>query len=344
MIRKVAVMGTGSLGTILGAYLARGGIDVTLVDADRAHVDALNASGAHVTGEIEMTVTVKACIPEEMDGTFDLFIYLAKQTYNDTAIPQMVSHCHENTIICTGQNGIPEYAVAEQWPAALICGATIGWGAAFVGPGVSKLTAKPGVPTFCMHLGTLTGEHAPWLEEVQSILETMCPVYLTENLIRDRWSKILINSTFSGMSTVVNGTFDDAFGTDHGLECVIRIGREVVRVCHAMQLTLPPIYGADFDRIYDFDDEAGEAAAKEAVLAFAGGGGGGSGKASMLQDLQKGRKCEIAYINGIVAQTGRKVGVETPYTDAVVRIVEEIQDGKRPLSPANVDDMPHLPV
>ena len=340
MIERIAIMGTGSLGTILGAYIAKGGMDVTLVDAWKEHVDALNENGATVVGEVNMNVPVNACTPEEMDGTFDLFIYLAKQTFNETAIPQMISHCHENTIICTGQNGIPELAVAEYWPKDKICGATVGWDAGIVSPGISRLTASPKGPNFNMHLGTLEGPVTPWLEEVKDIIELMCPVFLTEELINDRWSKILINATLSGMSTVVNGTFGDACSTDHGRECLVRIGREVVQVCHAQGIRLPEIFGVDFDSVLSYKTALEEGYVKSMFAQL----GAQKGKASMLQDLEKGRKCEIKYINGVVADAGRKAGIDTPYTDAVIQIVEEIQEGKRPLSADNLNSMPHLPL
>ena len=330
-------MGTGSLGTILGAYLSRGGLDVTMVDAWKEHVDALNAKGATVTGLVEMTVPVKACTPDQMEGEFDLFIYLAKQTFNETAIPQMVAHCHKDTIICTGQNGIPELAVAEKWPKQQICGSPVGWPATLLGPGISQLNCAEGSPFFSFHLGTVEGPVTPWLLEVKAILENMCPVYLSENLMADRWSKVLVNSTFSGMSTVVDGTFGDALDSDKGAKCIVRIGREVVKVCQAMNLVLPEIFNIDFGKLYDFTTPEGETKAIEVVRKALGGN---KGEASMLQDLRKGRKCEIFAINGVVSDTARKLGIETPFCDAVVRIVSEIETGKRTLGSKNLEDMP----
>ncbi|SMC46292.1 ketopantoate reductase family protein [Papillibacter cinnamivorans] len=337
MIKRIAVMGVGSLGTILGAYLSRGGLDVTLVDAWKEHVDALNTKGARVTGGVEMTIPVKACTPDQMEGTFDLFIYLAKQTFNATAIPQMVAHCHKDTIICTGQNGLPELAVAEKWPKSQVCGSPVGWPATFLGPGVSQLSCTEDSPFFTFHLGTVEGPITPWLLEVKAILEKMCPVHLTENLMADRWSKVLINSTFSGMSTVIGGTFGDALADDKGAKCIVHIGREVVKVCQAMNMVLPPIFGVDFFKLYDFTTPEGEKNAIDVVRKTLGGN---QGEASMLQDLRKGRKCEIFAINGVVSDTARKYGIETPYCDAVVRVVSEIEAGKRTLGKQNLDGMP----
>ena len=188
MIKRIAIMGCGSLGTILGAYLNKAGLDVMMVDAWKEHVDVLNRKGATVTGSVQMNVPVKACTPDQMDGIYDLIIYMAKQTFNDIAIPQMLAHCGDDTIICTCQNGLPELAVAKYYPKDKIMGATVGWPATFVGPGTSSLTCSPDAPTFEFHLGRLNGELDEKVYEVQAVLEKMCPgrVNLTQNLMADR--------------------------------------------------------------------------------------------------------------------------------------------------------------
>ncbi len=343
MFERIAIMGCGSMGTVLGAYLSRAGLDVTMVDPYVEHVEALNKNGATVTGGVEFNTPVKACTPENMEGKFDLFFYLAKQTYNDTAIPQMVEHSHEKTYIATGQNGLPELAVAKYWPKSQIMGFPISWSGNFVAPGISRIACTETDGTFEFHLGSVEGPITPEVLEVQKILQKMCPntTHLTETLMADRWGKVMINASWSGMSTVMASTFADAINDPRSGVCLVRIGRETVRTCHAMGITIPIIFGADYDKIYDFTDKAGEDLAIETVKKIIGTN---TGKASMLQDLEKGRRCEIAMINGVVSEAAREHGVETPYCDAVVRIVSEIEEGKRPLTSANVNDMPDLPL
>jgi 2-dehydropantoate 2-reductase len=57
----------------------------------------------------------------------------------------------------------------------------------------------------------------------------------------------------------------------------------------------------------------------------------------MLQDLEKGRKCEIGAINGVVCEMGDEHGIDTPVNDQVVDIVRKIESGKLPLSTANIE-------
>jgi 2-dehydropantoate 2-reductase len=92
---KIAVIGAGSLGTIIGALLAKGGRDVILVDANEEHVKALNKKGAKIVGFMELTIPVKAITPSQMEGTYDLIIYLVKTAYNNVALPQIIPHLHE---------------------------------------------------------------------------------------------------------------------------------------------------------------------------------------------------------------------------------------------------------
>jgi len=324
MMKRIAVMGAGSLGTVLGAFIARKGLDVTLVDSNAEHVAALNERGAHVVGSTDFIQPVKACTPEKMEGEFDLFIYMAKQTANEVAIPQMVAHCHKDTIICSCQNGIPEYAVAKYWPKDHICGAAVGWAAVWNGPGESRLVNDLDKITF--HLGTLEGPVAPWIDDVKRVLECIAVVYVTEHLMDDRWAKLIINAGFSGLGTVMGCDYAGILADPAGLKCATMVCNECVKACHADGVHPVPFY-VEWDTAADFTDEAGEKECERQILEGMAPYGGVV--PSMLQDLRKGRRCEIGQLNGLVCETGTKYGIATPYNDMVVKVVREIEDGKR---------------
>lgn len=328
-MKRLAIMGCGSLGTILGAYIAKGGRQVELIDANKAHVDALNTNGAkiQIQGKDGFTVPVKAITPDQMEGVYDIFIYMAKQTYNDIAIPQMLAHANEKTVICTCQNGIPELAVCKQFDSERIMGAPVLWGATWVEPGVSNLTqSEESVKEAAFSLGSFNGEVTKEVLEVKEILEFMGHVDISQNLMGQRWCKLLMNSTFSGMSTVLGGTFGDVNRSDEAMKCVAYIGRESVRACKASGIQMEEYHGNDFTKVFEFstEEEMQNTIAKArdiwAVFDLL--------EASMLQDLQKGRKCEIDAINGVVCQAGREHGVPTPVNDMVVEIVKKKEIGE----------------
>lgn len=60
---RVAILGCGAMGTVLGAYMTKNGCNVELIDSYEAHVQALNEKGAHIVGTVDFTVPVKAITP-----------------------------------------------------------------------------------------------------------------------------------------------------------------------------------------------------------------------------------------------------------------------------------------
>ena len=83
---RYAIYGAGSLGTVLGAYMTKNGVDVELVNRNKAHVAALNEKGAHITGTVEMTVPVKAITPDEMSGVYSVIFLMTKQLLNPEVV------------------------------------------------------------------------------------------------------------------------------------------------------------------------------------------------------------------------------------------------------------------
>ena len=57
------------------------------------------------------------------------------------------------------------------------------------------------------------------------------------------------------------------------------------------------------------------------------------------QDLMKGRRSEIDYINGITVRNGRKVNIPTPLNEAVISLIYQIEQGKLEISLSTLDMM-----
>lgn len=319
---RIGIMGVGSLGTILGAYLNKSGLKVDLIDANREHVDALNANGAHVVGKSDFVTPVQALTPDEMDGVYDLVIYMVKQTFNDSALKQLLPHLDEHSTVLTLQNGMPELDVAEYVGQGRTVGGMVGWGATFVGPGVSECTSPENRREF--NIGELDGQITPRILEIQKILEHMCHTEVTDNLMGGRWYKLHTNAALSGMSAVCGCTFGELFQNEKSFRCVQLVGNETLQVAYASGHRLDVVAGFDKNPLA-FADEAGLQSTREIYLKR---WGNSLLKASMLQDLEKGKRCEVDGIDGVVAKVGRTVGVPTPVTDRVIEIIKGIEKGK----------------
>jgi 2-dehydropantoate 2-reductase len=321
---KIAILGVGSLGTILGAFIQKGGTDIDLIDVNKEHVDALNKNGATVVGTTNFNVPVKALTPDEMEGIYDLVFLMVKQTYNKTALTQLLPHLGPDSVVCTLQNGVPEPAVAEIVGEERTIGGTVSWGATWIKPGVSELTSAPDKLSF--EIGEIDGRITDRLYKVKEVLGLMCETHIMNNLMGVRWTKLLINATFSGMSTVLGCTFGDILDNKEALLVAKYIANENIHAGISAGIKMEPMQGLDLGKLLRFKTIEERDSNDETYREFFGPHR--KLKASMLQDLEKGRKCEIDAINGVVCDFGRKYGVETPVNDQVVEIVRGIQDGK----------------
>lgn len=321
---RIGIMGAGSLGTIIGALINRGGRDAVLIDANREIVDAMNSSGATITGFMEVNVPVRAITPDQLEGVYDLIFLLTKQTYNHTALNQLIPHLNEKSTVCTLQNGIPEESVASYVGRERTVGGAVGFGATWVRPGVSMLTSPEAtVRKFAFDIGEMDGSVTPRLDRVREVLGLAGGCHILTNLMGIRWTKLLMNATFSGMSAALGCTFGDVLYNDRAMVCVAHIADETIRVARASGYRLVEMQGVDFEvlELRDDSDIPGKMDFYRKVW-----GPHARLKASMLQDLEKGLKTEIDYINGMVCKKGRVGGVPTPYNDKVVELVSEAQE------------------
>ncbi|MBQ4063254.1 MAG: 2-dehydropantoate 2-reductase [Bacteroidaceae bacterium] len=321
---RAAIYGAGSLGTILGAYITKNGGKIELINRNKEHIEALQKKGAKVIGTVEFSQPVKAYTPAEMSGAYDIIFLMTKQQQNSEVVNYIKEYLAPDGVIVTLQNGIPEIEIGEIVGEERVLGCTVAWGATMKEAGVCELTSAPDSLTFS--LGSLQPVPNPHINEVKALLELMGPVEIDQNFIGSRWSKLLINSAFSGMSAVLGSTFGEAAGNKASRRIVQAIIKECIDVCAAGNIKIEPVQGKDIVKLLDYSNCIKKAFSffiipiairKHAKL-----------KASMLQDIEKGKKTEVDAINGVVSKYGRKVGVPTPMNDMVVDIIHRIENGE----------------
>ena len=325
-----AIYGAGAMGTVLGAYIARAGRDIDLINHNREHIAALKEKGAHIVGTVDFTQKVNALLPEEMTKKYDIILLMTKQRMNGEIVAFLKDYLKEDGALCTCQNGLPEPKIAEIIGQDRTLGCAIAWGATFRGKGVSELTSDPAALTFS--LGAYgKGNH---LQDVKELLECMGQVTVEQNFIGARWSKLLINSAFSGLSTVTGATFGEISVQKSSRRVAQAIMKECIDVAKAAGIRIEPVQGHKIDKLFDYKGKLKKALSfalipvamkKHARLI-----------SSMLQDLRAGKKCEIDFINGVVCEFGKKYGVPTPCNDKTVQLVHEIEEGKRPIAFENI--------
>lgn len=339
---KVAIYGCGAMGTVLGAFLVKNGLEVTLIDNYIDHVNALNEKGAQIIGCADFTVPVKAITPEQMEEKYDIVFLFTKQTANSVALPHLKKFLKDDSVVCTLQNGVPEYSVSDYIGQDRTVGGTVLWGATFISPGVSEVTQDVSSGNMLFDIGEIDGKTSDRIKEVARILEYMGPVNIVEKLMGARWSKLILNSCMSGMSAATGSVFGDILNNPKASACLSFIANDIVNVCEVAGIELEDVMEMDmrdFGKIDSLDDFNHSQKCFERFYDDKR-----TAKASMLQDLEKGKKTEVGMINGFVVEQGKKYGVPTPYNDIVVKIIKGIEDNELPLSMDNLKffDLPEL--
>lgn len=323
-MKRYAIYGAGSLGTVLGAYITKNGGEIDLINRNRAHVDALNEKGATITGTVELNVPVKAILPDNMQGKYDVILLMTKQLFNREVVSMLRDYLADDGVIVTLQNGLPEPIIAEIVGAHRTMGCTVEWGATLKEPGVCELTSEPESLSF--HMGKMDGITDEQFKMVKELLELMCPVHEEDNLIGARWSKLLINATFSGLGTVIGGTFGDVANNKETRRVAIRCMKEVIDVGRATGATFAPVQGKNITLLFYY---------KTAIKRFLGTllipiamKKHAQIEPSMLQDIKKGKPCEIEAINGVVCEWGKRYDIPTPINDRIVEVIKKEQSGE----------------
>lgn len=334
---KVAILGSGAMGTVLGAYMTKNGCDVELIDNYKAHVDKMNSCGAHIVGTVDMTVPVKAILTEEMSGIYDVVFLFTKQLANEQVLTALLPHLDENSTVCTLQNGVPEPFVAQYVGEKRTVGGTVLWGATFLEPGVSELTQDITKSTHLFEVGEIDGSITDRIKKVASLLEYMGPTMVSDGLMDSRWSKLVNNACMSGMSAACGCTFGEVLDNPVARACLSYIGNEVKMCAEAEGYKLHPLLSMpEPPHCLSLKDQEQFDESMQMWLDVYDGLR--PAKASMLQDLEKNRPTEVRMINGYVCQTGDKHGIDTPFCDTVVEIVEKIGKGELPLSMENLKE------
>lgn len=327
-MKRIAIMGAGALGTILGAHITKSGREVTLIDVYKEHVDALNRDGATLVGEEDMVVPVTAITPDQMEGIYDIVFYLTKAPANSVALPQLLPHLNENSVVCVLQNGLPELPVAEYVGKERVVGGTVNWGGALRGPGVvySSVSAQARANN-AFEIGELDGKITDRIMEISDVLSVMGKVFVLDNLAGARWAKLFVNATYSGLSAALGCTYGDIMDDPFAFKVSTYVANEVVKAARLNGVRIIDEYNGQDIKKAEFNNEEERLKAAEVIL-------GVFDRfrlvtASMLNDMRRGIwSVEIDPINGSVVAAGKKVGLATPFNEKIVELVKRSCDNK----------------
>jgi len=341
MAKKILFVGAGAIGSYIGSFLSRAGHDVTLVDPWSDQVEAVRKKGISVTGPHDPFEAHQKAFhlneSQRMPRDFDL-AFVAMKVYDTAWAAQLaLRHLAPNGFIVASENCWPDPIVASVAGASRSLGLIMSKiGVAVWKPGQVERGAEKGQGTGhdVFRVGEHDGRITPRAKELAEILSVVDGSQVTENLWGERWSKLCANAMgnpVQGMSTL--GSFDIA-SSEVGRAITIHLASESARVGLALGYRIPKFNGNTAEQWAAADRrDVYESLDKQLTPT---GASGRNWRASMGQDVTKGRPTEIDYMNGHVVAKGREVGVPTPVSAATVEMVREVDAGTRKPDPQNI--------
>ena len=336
---RIAVLGAGAIGSVVGGMLARAGRDVTLVDQWPDHVEAMKRDGLRLSGTCgEHIVPVRALHLHELQAVpapFDA-VFLAVKSYDTEWAAQLAAGylSRPDGVVVVFQNGVNDERVAAVVGRERTLGCVIVISAGLYEPGHAIRTDTTRIG---FKIGELDGRDTPRARALAGLLEAVAPSAVTTNLAGERWSKLAVNCMGNALAGL-SGLGSAEIRLEPGPRRIaIQLGAEAIRVGRALGHVIEPLIGIEAQRIVDAAEGRGLDAVEADLAAEAKRRTGG--RPSLLQDVMKGRRTEIDFLNGHVAAQGRATGVPTPFNDAIVTAVHAHGVGRLRPDPKHLEPL-----
>jgi 2-dehydropantoate 2-reductase len=336
MIRRVALLGTGAIGSSVAADLAKSGRDVTIVDQWPAHVEAIKAQGLRVVmSDDDFTVRVPArhlCDLAASNDTFDL-VMLAAKSYDTRWLTEFVKpYLAPDGVMVGLQNGMNDEAIASIVGIERTLGCVVELSAEVFTPGLVQRNTTRQSTWF--GFGELDGTYTPRLREIEAMMGCTAKISLTPNITGAKWTKLVNSSMILSVFGMLGLQSWQATDIPEVFRLCIRVGKETIAVGAASGLEIEPIFGFTAEQLLGSTDETVEKLLR-AVLGHLGPNAR-KARGVVLQDYLKGRRTEVESLTGVVVEAGRKAGVPTPANAAVLEVNRMIREGRLQPAPTNI--------
>jgi 2-dehydropantoate 2-reductase len=335
---RIGIIGAGAIGSIVGGLLTKAGRDVTLIDQWPEHVEAMKAKGLRLSGTCgDHTIPVRALHIHEVQSLgapFDAVFIAVKSYDTEWATALGVRYLTSEGVVVDFQNGMNDERVAAIAGKERTLGCVITIGAGLDEPGHATRTDRGSIG---FKIGELDGSDSERARALADIMNAVAPSKATSNLMGERWSKLAVNCMANPLAGLSGLGSAEVRSEPEPRRIAIQIAAEVVTVGRAHGHEVEPIFGITAQRFVDAAEGRGLAEVERDMAAgtrFLGGG-----RPSFLQDVMKGRRTEVDALNGYVCQQGRKVGVETPFNEAVVRLIHAHGVGTLKPDPKNLEPL-----
>jgi 2-dehydropantoate 2-reductase len=334
---RCLIWGAGAIGGTMGAYLARAGHEITLVDNVDAHVTAIARNGIRIAGPIEeFTAKVPASTPEHLKGTWDTIMLATKAHHTEAATRALLPHLSDTGCVISAQNGLNELIISTIVGKQRTVGAFVNFGADYIEPGVIHYGGRGAVV-----VGEIDGAITPRVTAIRNAwLDFDQRAIVTPNIWGYLWGKEAYGAMLFA-TALTNESIADALANPKYRNLYIALAREILAVANARGVKPESFDG--FDPAAYLPDAPAGAADRSLADLVAHNRKSTKTHSGIWRDLAvRKRPTEVDPQLGIVTTIGKDAGVATPITRKLVKLIHEIEDGTRPQSLETLDEFAEL--
>jgi len=333
MDRDILVWGAGAIGGTVGAYLKRSGRDVTFVDIDAPHVAAIRdpARGLVITGPIDtFRVVAPSAMPAEVEGRWKRIFLAVKAHHTREACQALAPHLAPDGYVLSLQNGLCERIIAGVVGPERCVGAFVNFGADWLGPG-EIIYANRGAVV----LGEIDGKMSERLSKLHDEMRLFeQDAITTERIWSYLWGKLGYGSLLFAQAVGQLG-IADCLARPELLPLWRRLAGEAVAVALAESVEPLGFNGYDPNAFRPGASEEAARASVAAMVAF--NRPNAKTHSGVWRDLAiRKRRTEVDVQIAPIAEIGATHAIACPAVKALVAMIHEIEDGKRPLSDDNL--------
>jgi len=324
MAETILIWGAGAIGGTLGAYWARAGIDVLMVDINAEHATVCSTDGLTIEGPVDtFKQVVPATTPDQVTGTYARIVLAVKAQDTAAALVQLAPHLADDGFVLSAQNGLNEMLISESLSVQQTMGCFVNFGADWHAPGTILFGNRGAVV-----VGELDGRTLKRTHEMLALLRIFEPdAVLSENIWSFLWGKLGYGAMLFG-TALTNDSMSANFADRSRMKVWIALGREVMAVARARNVDPTGFNGFDPAAFMPGADE--ELAAQSIANLAEFNRHTAKTHSGIWRDLAvRKRDTEVDAQVALVADLGKQSGIACPALRCLVALIHDIEQGRR---------------